>query len=165
MMIEIRSLRKDDGFDDLILLSHAFFAEYEAHHKDFFKIDDLKDEDIISYFTHCRDNQDGDVIIALDGNRVVGYITIYVKTQADYWHIKKVGYISGLMVHPAHRRMGIASRLLAKAVAYFKEASVKYFTVYTAVNNTDAVTFYERNGLSPLYTTLIGETGDPTDEN
>ncbi len=164
-MIEIRSLRKDDKFDDLISLSRAFFAEYEAHHTDFFTIDDLRDEDILSYFSHLQDNENGDVIIALDGDRIVGYITIYVKTQPDYWHIKKVGDISGLMVHPAYRRFGVASRLLTIAREYFMRASVKYFTVYTAANNRDAITFYEKNTLVPLYTTFIGETSDPTDEN
>ena len=164
-MIEIRSLRNDDGFDDLISLSRAFFAEYETHHKDFFTIDDLRDEDILSYFSDLQDNKNGDVIIALDGNRIVGYITIYIKPQADFWHIKKVGDISGLMVHPAYRRMGIASQLFTRAKDYFKRASVKYFMAFTAVKNRDAITFYKRNGLSPLYTTLIGDTRKPTGEN
>jgi len=163
-MIEIRTLGKEDVFDDLISLSRLFFEEYQAHHKEFFKIDNLRDEDIIRYFTNIRDHENGDVIIALDGNRVVGYITLYIKTQAGYWTIKNVGEISGLMVHPAYRRRGIASQLLTKARAYFQNASVKYFNVYTAVNNRSAITFYERNGLYPLYTTLLGETQDSTGE-
>jgi ribosomal protein S18 acetylase RimI-like enzyme len=162
-MIEIRSLSADDGFDELISLSHIFFTEYEGHHKDFFKIADLKDEDITNYINGIRDNPNGDVIIALDGDRTVGYISIYIKTQADHWQINKVGIISGLMVHPAYRRMGIASRLLSRAKQYFQKEAVRYFTVFTSVNNRDAITFYERSGLSPLHTTLIGETGGHPD--
>lgn len=162
-MIEIRTLRVDDGFDDLISLSRTFFTEYEGHHKDFFKIADLKDEFILRYITGIQDNPNGDVIIALDGDRIVGYITFYIKTQSEHWRINKVGNISGLMVHPAYRRMGIASRMLSKAKQYFQKKAVMYFTVFTAVNNRDAITFYERNGLSPLHTTLIGEIGDHPD--
>jgi hypothetical protein len=40
-MIEIRPFRSTDSLDELIALSRAFFAEYEAHHPAFFQIDDL----------------------------------------------------------------------------------------------------------------------------
>jgi ribosomal protein S18 acetylase RimI-like enzyme len=160
-MIELRTLEKRDGFEDLIALSRIFFEEYQDHHREFFKIDELKDEDIIRYFANLRDQEDGDVVIALDGNRIVGYITYYVKTQSDQWVVKKVGNISGLMVHPAYRRQGIANQLLARAKTYFQLASIKYFWVYTAVNNQRAISFYESNGLNPLHTTLLGETQDP----
>jgi hypothetical protein len=33
VMIEIRSSRKDDKLDDLIVLSRDFFAEYESHQR------------------------------------------------------------------------------------------------------------------------------------
>jgi len=156
-MIKIRSLQKDDGFNDLISLSHDFFNEYETHHKEFFKIDNLRDEDIIRYFSHWRDHEKGDVFIALDGDRIVGYLTAYVKSQADYWDIKEVGDISGLMVDKAYRRLGIAGRLLVKARDFFERQSIQYFMVFTAVANLDAIRFYERNGLAPIYTTLLGD--------
>ncbi len=159
-MTEIRSLSKEDGYDVLISLSHLFFEEYQSHHEDFFKIDNLTDDDIISYFNRFRDIENADIIIALDDDQIVGYITIYVKTQETYWKVKRVGAISGLMVHPAYRRKGIATQLLIKALEFFQHASVKYFTVFTAVNNRGAIAFYEKNGLIPLYTTMIGETVD-----
>ena len=114
-MIETRSLNKDDNFDDLISLSREFFREYEAYHKDFFKIDNLKDENIVGYFTSFRDNEFREAFIAVDDERIVGYITVYVKDQADYWQVKRVGDISGLMVQKEYRRRGIATRLWAKA--------------------------------------------------
>ncbi|MCJ7700586.1 MAG: hypothetical protein MUO62_03300 [Anaerolineales bacterium] len=52
MRIEIRSLKKEDPFEDLISLSQDFFQGYEAYHQEFFKIDRLTDEDIRAYFTH-----------------------------------------------------------------------------------------------------------------
>jgi ribosomal protein S18 acetylase RimI-like enzyme len=160
-MIEIRSLREDDGVEDLITLSRIFFNEYQIHHKEFFKIDNLSDGDILGYFSKIRNKENGEVIVALDGDRIVGYITVYVRVQSDHWEVKKIGVISGLMVHPAYRRMGIATQLLAAAENIFKRGSVKHFTVYTAVNNQGAIKFYEKCGLAPLHTTLIGEIGGP----
>lgn len=163
-MTEIRSLRKDDNLDDLILLSREFFAEYEFHHEDFFKIDTLSDSDIVGYFSQWIDNEGGETFIACAEDRIVGYITVYVRTQPSFWEIKQVGTISGLMVQKAYRQQGIASRLLAKARAFFEKKAARYFTVYTAVGNQGAIKFYEQNGLIPLYTTMIGEVGNTPEE-
>ncbi len=159
-MTEIRSLRKDDKLNDLISLSREFFEEYESHHESFFKIDRLSDSDIVDYFSQWIDDEDGETFIALTGGRIVGYITVYVRTQPIYWKIKKVGDISGLMVQKAYRRRGIAGQLLAKARAFFEKKAVRYFTVYTAIGNRGALEFYERSGLLPLYTTMIGVVMD-----
>lgn len=160
-MIEIRPLCAADKFDDLIALSREFFQEYEAHHKDFFKIDVLKDEDIVAYFTHWLDHENGQAIVALEGDRGMGYITVDVTEQVDYWAIKKIGHISGLMVHAQDRHKGIGTRLMVAARKFFEEKAVKYYTVYTAVENRAALEFYRRNGMTPLYTTILGEVSLP----
>ena len=160
-MTVIRKLQQEDGFDDLIALSRAFFEEYEAHHEDFFKIDRLQDADIIGYFSKTRDSDKAATFVAVQDGRIVGYITVFIKSQAGYWQIKTVGDISGLMVHKDHRRQGIGSQLLAAATASFHERDVRYFTIYTAATNQTAIAFYEHNGMSALYTTLLGETDAP----
>ena len=156
-MIEIRSLTKDDELDDLIVLSREFFAEYESHHEDFFEIDSLDDDDIVAYFSRWMEDDDGETFIALTGDRIVGYMTVHVRVQPNYWKVKQVGEISGLMVQTAYRQRGIAGRLLARAKDFFEKKGVTYFTVYTAVGNRTAIEFYKRSGLSPLYTTMMGE--------
>lgn len=157
MMIETRSLTKDDKLDDLISLSREFFEEYESHHEGFFAIDVLRDDDIVNYFSSLLDNDNGEVIVALDQGRIVGYITVYVRKQAGYWKVKQIGDISGLMVQKAYRRRGIGRQLMDKAKSFFEKKGVKHFTVYTAVENRGAIEFYEQSGLQPLFTTMQGE--------
>ena len=157
-MIQIRPLKKNDNLGDLITLSRTFFAEYEAHHADFFQIDRLEGDDVRRYFSRWLDDEDGETFIALAADQIVGYITVYVRPQAKFWQVKQVGESSGLMVHRAYRRQGIAGQLLARAKAFFAARDVRYFTVYTSVQNRGALAFYERSGLQPLYTTLLGET-------
>jgi len=155
-MIQIRTLRQEDDFHDLIALSRAFFQEYEAYHEEFFKIEQLDEDSILDYFSHWLNHENGQIFIALAENRIVGYITVYVREQAAFWKVKRVGDISGLMVHKDFRRQGIASLLLTQARVFFAERAVKYFTLFTAVENKAAIAFYERNGLVPLHTTMIG---------
>jgi ribosomal protein S18 acetylase RimI-like enzyme len=156
-MIEIRTLTIDDDFSDLIALSQDFFHEYETHHADFFKIAGLKDENVTGYFSSFCGHEARQAYIALDGERVVGYITAYIKVQAAYWQVRQVGEISGLMVQEAYRRTGIAKKLLEAAIQYFKSQGIRYYLVYTAVVNHAAIDFYTKNGVVPLYTTFIGE--------
>lgn len=155
-MIQIRALQPGNDFQDLIALSRDFFQEYEAFHEDFFKIGQLDDCHIIHYFSRWLDDEHGVTYLALAENRIVGYVTVYVREQTPFWKIKKVGDISGLMVHKDYCRRGIASQLLDHARAFFARHGVRYFTLFTAVQNKAAIAFYERNGLTHLHTTMIG---------
>jgi ribosomal protein S18 acetylase RimI-like enzyme len=157
MMIEIRPFLPHDSFNDLITLSRAFFAEYEQHDPDFFGIDTLQDDDIISYFNRWLEDDAGKMFVAVVNGRIVAYITIYVQEQPAYWQVKRIGHISGLMVDAAYRRQGIAERLLAEARSFFRQQGVVYFTVFTAVANHPARQFYEAAGMTPLYITFLGE--------
>lgn len=153
----IRTLKDSDDLSELIALSKSFFYEYEAHHEDFFKIDNLCESDVTDYFLSFIDSDKKKAFIAILDNKVVGYITVVIKKQPPYWHIKKVGDISGLMVQKEYRHRGIASQLLKYAMEFFKEKNVKYYTLFTSVNNHDAIAFYKKCGMEPLYTTLVGD--------
>jgi len=48
-LVNICRLKKDDDVTELISLSKDFFCEYESHHEEFFRIDNLSDKDIINY--------------------------------------------------------------------------------------------------------------------
>jgi ribosomal protein S18 acetylase RimI-like enzyme len=86
----------------------------------------------------------------IENHRIVGYITAYARKRADFWQVKRVGVISGLMVHQDYRKMGIGRELLSQARDFFISLGLKYFTLYTAVSNQQAIDFYLKNGMSPL---------------
>jgi ribosomal protein S18 acetylase RimI-like enzyme len=155
-MITIRALRNDDNLSDLIELSREFFGEYEAYHEDFFEIETLRDSDIGNFFSRALASKDAATFIALEGGRMIGYVTVSVRTRESFWRIGKEGSVSGLMVHKRHRRRGIGTRLWRKAMAFFERKGARYFTVYTSVNNAGAIKFYERAGMRPLYCHMIG---------
>jgi ribosomal protein S18 acetylase RimI-like enzyme len=66
------------------------------------------------------------------------------------------------MVEKAVRREGIGTRLLERARRYFREQGVRYYTVYTAVRNEEAIAFYEARGMEPLHRHLMGEVNGET---
>lgn len=156
-MIEIRTLQPEDDLHDLIGLSREFFDEYQGFHEAFFDIDSLQDEDILAYFRRFVASPDAQALIALRDGKIIGYITAYLQPQRGFYQVKRIGHISGLMVHKVQRRNGIANQLFSKAVEFFTQYGIRYYTVFTSVNDQAAISLYEKNGMTPLHITLIGE--------
>lgn len=98
-MIQIRCLSEKDNLDDLIRLSKEFFKEYDMHHPDFFKISKIKDNDVKIYFKKTLGNAAEKTVVALDKDKIVAYITFYIKERLPMYKLKRVGHISGLMVN------------------------------------------------------------------
>jgi ribosomal-protein-alanine N-acetyltransferase len=71
-------------------------------------------------------------------DRLVGYLV--VSRYVDAWHIMNVA------VDPAHRRRGIATKLLDALFAMTADDSRRGYTLEVRVSNTTAIALYERLG-------------------
>lgn len=156
-MIQIRCLSEKDNLDDLIRLSKEFFKEYDMHHPDFFKISKIKDNDVKIYFKKTLGNAAEKTVVALDKDKIVAYITFYIKERLPMYKLKRVGHISGLMVNKDYRRLGIAKKLLGFAKDWFKRKGVKYSYLETSSENHGAIKFYSKNKFQNLRVQLIGK--------
>jgi ribosomal protein S18 acetylase RimI-like enzyme len=156
-MTIIRELQKQDDLHDLIVLSKEFFEEYVALHGEIFQVDDLRDSDIVEFFSRPIESEDSATFVAVVEDRMIGYITVSVHSQAGFYRVKRIGAVSGLMVQKNYRRRGIAGQLFDRAVAFFAEQGVKYYTLYTATTNQGAIRFYEQRGMTPLQTVMQGK--------
>ena len=157
MEIKIKELSIEDSFADLMELSKEFFYEYENNNKKYFEIDSIKDIDINNYFQNFIGNEFKKGYIALIENKIIGYITFYIKNQPDFYVIRKIGHISGLMVNKNYRKNGIGKKLIMESIKYFKQNNIKYYEVFTSVNNKNGISLYKKCGLNELYLTLYGE--------
>jgi ribosomal protein S18 acetylase RimI-like enzyme len=155
--VSIKELDTNDNFSDLLELSKDFFYEYENNNNKFFEVDTIDEIDIKMYFQKFIGNEKAKAFIAIINEKIIGYITVYIKDQPNYWKLKKVGDISGLMVNKNFRQNGIGTKLVMKGIEYFKQKKIKYYTLFTSVNNTAAITLYKKCGLKPLQTILYGE--------
>ena len=94
------------------------------------------------------DNPCAAFLVALDGERVVGYVGCH--------HIAGEGYITNVAVDPACRRMGIARALLTHALNEWRDLSRS--TLEVRVSNAPAIALYEglgftRDGIRPRFYT------------
>ena len=155
-MVTIRELRKDDDFGAVLALCRDFFAEYETHHEEFFRLDNLTDDDISGRFIESLDSDSSATLIAVVDGRIVGYASLAIRPQPRFYKIKRVGAISALMVAPEFRRQGIGGKLLEEARGYFSLHDIKYFTFFTSVANEGAIKLYERLGMTRLHLSFLG---------
>ena len=152
----IRELNKSDDFSELVSLSKQFFLEYE-NHNGIFKIETLKDEFLKEFFVKSLDNENSNVFIAIEQDKIVAYISFNIKSRLSFFKIKKVGEISGLMVNKEYRKKGIAKQLLEKTIEWFKSKNINHYILETSSKNDGAIKFYTSLGLNPLRTQLIGK--------
>jgi ribosomal protein S18 acetylase RimI-like enzyme len=157
-MIMFRELDEDDSFADLFALSKRFFEEYESYEPEFFAISRFSEESITQYFSKTIRSDSASCLIAVDDSRIVGYVTLSIKTRPEFYQVSAYGCISGLMIDPDYRRQGIATDLLERSKRWLQERDVRFVVLETAQANKRAISFYEKHGFSVLRIQMYSHT-------
>jgi RimJ/RimL family protein N-acetyltransferase len=94
------------------------------------------------YLKAVRRNADAAVYVALDGDRIVGRLSLARDPHPASKHVADLG----LMVAATHRRRGIGTALLDAAVAWAKGSGVSKLELHVFPWNEPAIQLYERFG-------------------
>ena len=86
-------------------------------------------------------------LVAEEDGDVVG--TVYVNTSSTDF-----GYVFGLYVAPAHRRQGVAQRLMREVARLLSEQERAYIVLSVDTPNHQARAFYSRLGFEDAARTL-----------
>lgn len=128
----------------------------------FFEVKDL-DEVVHINWTSLPENYDNSFFLSLfshyprtflvakEGGRVIGYITGRVETgfsELKRFSLNRKGHIVSVAVLPEHRKKGVASGLLAKALEGFKEYNVSECFLEVRESNKAAINLYKKFGFS-----------------
>ena len=102
-------------------------------------MDDLNSETWkTTVLNHVKEKgKDNTLIVALDGNLVIGF------TGPIYKQSSGRGYFAGIGIHSKYRGRGIGTLLFSRLCMGFKEIGVDYMTLFTGKNNP-ARNIYER---------------------
>nr|XP_006823052.1 PREDICTED: N-acetyltransferase 8-like [Saccoglossus kowalevskii] len=92
------------------------------------------------FYAHYRCREGCNFFVALHDGKIVGTVGVDRKSPG-------VGEIRRMVVHPRHRRIGLACRLLAVAEEYCRKVeSYRYIELSTSHVQRPAIAFYTKQG-------------------
>ena len=135
-MITLRKARPTDIPQLVGLLKELFMIEAD------FDFDPKKQTDGLSLL--LKSEKDCVWVAELDDNKVLGLCSVQtlISTAEGGW----VGLLEDLIVSADYRNQGIASKLIAEAVAWAESQGLKRLQLLADKNNGRALNFYQKQG-------------------
>jgi len=84
------------------------------------------------------------IFLAFEGKVCLGYLKAEINSREPF--LKKVGYVSEAYIIKDSRGKGVGSKLLNKALDWFKENELIWSTVSTHSLDEEAIVFWEKKG-------------------
>ena len=100
-------------------------------------------------FKHAVHDRDADVLLAMDGERVVGLASVY----ADILSIRYGPrcWLQDLVVTSSHRSLGAGAKLIAAATDWARDRGCTHLELSSGEGRVDAHRFYRSQGMSQSY--------------
>lgn len=111
------------------------------------------------YITSKIDAEDYRILVATDGENLVGYIVAIIQNYPPIRTIESYGFIQEIAVAQRFRRKGIARRLLRRSEEWLQEAGIRQVEVKIDVANEVSQKLFRGEGFDPLAETLIKKYG------
>ena len=137
-----------DDVDRLVALNarlmqvHLQFDEYYRRHPHSLEV-------YGDYFRRLIDEEKGRVLIALDGETIVGFIAGKIEHRPPVFAITEKGEINSVFVTTPHRRRGIGGQLLRRMLNWFTEQGIEYVELSVDVKNTASANVWRSHGFEP----------------
>jgi ribosomal protein S18 acetylase RimI-like enzyme len=95
-------------------------------------------------------DEDGQVLVAVEGERVVGYSLCWIGENAGFFKERKYGHICDLAVTASHRGKGTGHKLLERILAWFESRHIPRAALFVVSKNQPAVAFWTKHGFRPV---------------
>ena len=93
------------------------------------------------------------VLVAMDGDKMVGYLHGEIKDIPHYIH-GQIGFVQHLFVTEAYRRRGIGEKLYNEIIPWFRSRNIKLVHLDALVGNKVANSFWRKHGYKDFQKTL-----------
>jgi len=102
-----------------------------------------------AYFRSCIDDPERQLLVAVRGTEVVGYLLAARSQRPPVIDVQTVGAIYDCCVTPTARRKGIGRLLVAKAKEWFRQQGLEIVLLNYALHNPPAEAFWQAQGFRP----------------
>jgi ribosomal protein S18 acetylase RimI-like enzyme len=151
--ITIRTATKDD-----LPAIKELWKEFMDFHKErdpfFSRVDDAH-EDFGLFMKGNINKDDWLVLVATDGDRVIGYGTATVMSYPPIYQDPRYGYIQDIAVTEAYRSQGVGRQIFEQMGKWFQEKDVSRLELEIAVTNEVSAAFWQRMGFVDFSKKLV----------
>ena len=143
-MIEIRKATIKD-LKDIQELSLLLFKK---EHKQWDKLLDLNwtfGKKGTSFFKESINGSKNCVFVALDNDKIVGYLAGGETKGEEYRKLPKIAELDNMFILKKYREHGIGTRLYDSFIKWCKKRKVKIMKVEATAQNEQAINFYRKN--------------------
>jgi GNAT superfamily N-acetyltransferase len=103
-------------------------------------------------------------LLARRDGRPLGFALVTIEEGFDSWGTGgRIGELHDLAVLPGERGAGLGRLLLDRVATELAGVGIEHVRLDVLAGNDDAFRFYERWGLEPVVTTMLGPTRRPED--
>ena len=111
------------------------------------------------YYEQVIDRDNACVLVAMDGEEIVGYLYGYILDSGDAY-IDSIAELDAMYVNENSRRQGIGQMLISAFEDWAKKEKVKYIQLKVCDENAKAVSLYNKNHYNSIKTIMIKEIGE-----
>lgn len=151
--MEIKEAKIEDLKDIQKLNLLLFEKEYEEYDK-FLNCDWTFGKEGEKYFKDKILKEDDCAFIAIEDNKVVGYLAGGLTKGEDYRNLPKVAELDNTFVLKEYRNSGVGTKLYDEFIKWCKSKKVKIIKVQATAQNNKAINFYRKNGFED-YTLIL----------
>lgn len=101
-----------------------------------------------AYYAELVDGPDSLMLLARDGQRVVGHLIGKLNGISDI-RIERIAVLESMRVAPASRRSGVGSMLIQHFFAWARDIGAQHASVTAYAANDTALRLYARHGFVP----------------
>jgi ribosomal protein S18 acetylase RimI-like enzyme len=94
------------------------------------------------------------VLVAIDGEKVVGYSFSLINKTSGLEKRKKFGYVHDLFITKSYRRRGIGEKMYAEILKWFHSKDINRVELQVIVKNQMANSFWRKQGYMDFQNTL-----------
>ncbi|MBT3582482.1 GNAT family N-acetyltransferase [Candidatus Woesearchaeota archaeon] len=142
---------------DLQVIKELNLKLFEKEYKDYDKtlnMDWTFSKKGDKYFKDCITKDDCFAIVAIDSDKIIGYLAGSISKPEFYRAVSKLAEMDNMIVLPEYRNKGIGTKLINEFIKWCKKKKVERATVTASYQNKLAINFYKKNNFKEYDTVL-----------
>ena len=128
------------------------WQEFMRFHQDIDPIFTLRDGALPGFVKHhlrrFMKSKDGAALVALDGERTVGFSLSEIKGPMEGYKLDRFGYVDILAITTSYRRRDVGEKMLAEIMKWFHSKNIVRVELEITTRNQLASSFWEKHGFT-----------------